>query len=131
MTEQNHQNASSRDQSKANSHRVRIGLISILIVLSCYYLWVLYLAATPNVTIGYQTYYIDKNTLFWGKDNNNLLLPESGIIEPGDQSPFISREGWNYDLHTEQDRKRMKVGNCFILVVCILISIRFLLKRFT
>ncbi|NOI23224.1 hypothetical protein [Vibrio mediterranei] len=106
MTEKNLENTTSRGNVKGKKCRLRIGLIAILIALSGYYLWVLYLAATPNVTVGYQTYYIDKATLFWGKDNNNLVLPLSGIIEPGEQSPFISREGWNYDLHTELERNK-------------------------
>lgn len=63
--------------------------------LSLYYIWVLYLATQPQVSLGYQTYYIDKKTRFWGKDNGQLLLGESGVINVAKSSPYLSREGWN------------------------------------
>lgn len=69
--------------------------IAVLVMLSCYYLWVLYLAATPKVTPAYKTYYINTDTLYWGKDNHELAIDKQQVIDVTTKTPFISREGWD------------------------------------
>lgn len=69
-------------------------VLALFVVLSLYYLWVLYLAAHPNVSTAYQTYYIEKKTRYWGKENMDLLWPEKGTINVAEPSPFLSRRGW-------------------------------------
>lgn len=69
-------------------------VILLLACLSSYYLWVLFLAAHPNVSTAYRTYYIEKKTLYWAKGNLDLLWPASGIVRAQDKSPYLSRQGW-------------------------------------
>ncbi|WP_338164129.1 hypothetical protein [Vibrio sp. 10N] len=69
-------------------------VFTLLILLSFYYLWVLYLAAHPNVSTAYRTYYIEKKTRYWGRENTELIWPESGVVEVKQTSPFLSRQGW-------------------------------------
>ncbi|MGF1750398.1 MULTISPECIES: hypothetical protein [Vibrio] len=66
----------------------------MLVTLSSFYLWTLYLAAHPNVTVAYQVYYIDKKTHYWAKANTELLWPSSGVVTASDNSPYFSRAGW-------------------------------------
>lgn len=72
----------------------RLAIFVLLALLSMYYLWVLYLAAHPQVNTAYRTYYIDKQTLYWAKDNTHVYWPDSGVIDTSENQPYLSRQGW-------------------------------------
>ncbi|GAL22275.1 hypothetical protein JCM19235_2970 [Vibrio maritimus] len=72
----------------------RLAIFVLLALLSMYYLWVLYLAAHPQVNTAYRTYYIDKQTLYWAKDNTHVFWPDSGVIDTSENQPYLSRQGW-------------------------------------
>ncbi|MBD1558347.1 hypothetical protein HC752_15520 [Vibrio sp. S9_S30] len=71
-----------------------IAFFVLFTVLSLYYLWVLYLIATPQVSLSYKTYYMDKKTRYWGHDDETFEIPESGVVDLSQKSPLISRSGW-------------------------------------
>lgn len=72
----------------------RLAIFVLLALLSMYYLWVLYLAAHPQVNTAYRTYYIDKQTRYWAKDNAHVFWPDSGVIDTSENQPYLSRQGW-------------------------------------
>ncbi|PSV27284.1 riboflavin synthase subunit alpha [Photobacterium sp. GB-56] len=76
---------------------LRITLITLITILSCYYLWVLYKAVTPNVSIAYKAYYIKTQTLFWQPKEPNLALKIPSSLELSTKVPYLSRAGWNED----------------------------------
>ncbi|BDU36921.1 hypothetical protein [Vibrio nigripulchritudo] len=80
--------------SHASNSKLRIFLIFLFFILSGYYLWVLYLIATPQVSLSYQTYYMDTRTLYWGRDKETFAIPESGMVNITEKSPLLTREGW-------------------------------------
>ncbi|MDP2570582.1 hypothetical protein Q8W40_00200 [Vibrio penaeicida] len=84
----------------------RVFLFILFSVLSCYYLWVLYLIATPQVSLSYKTYYIDKKTRYWGRDSETFKIPSSGVVDLSQKSPLISREGWT--KKTQQGFRTLK-----------------------
>ncbi len=86
--------------------RTRVFLLILFNVLSCYYLWVLYLIATPQVSLSYKTYYIDKKTRYWGRDSETFKIPPSGVVDLTQKSPLISREGWT--KKTQQGFRTLK-----------------------
>lgn len=90
----------------------RLAIFVFLALLSMYYLWVLYLAAHPQVNTAYRTYYIDKQTLYWAKDNTQLFWPDSGVIDTSENQPFFGRKGWavKSDSH---GRELVHNGNVF------------------
>ncbi|MCW8348120.1 hypothetical protein MD535_19195 [Vibrio sp. ZSDZ65] len=82
------------DNITLNKRFFRPLTFALLLSLSSFYLWTLYLAAHPNVTVAYQTYYIDKKTLYWAKANSTMLWPRSGVVAASEKSPYLSRAGW-------------------------------------
>lgn len=77
------------------SKTLRFTLIALILVLSCYYLWVLYKAVTPNVSTAYKAYYIKTQTLFWQSNKPNLSLDIPSSLDVTKNSPYLSRKGWN------------------------------------
>lgn len=73
---------------------IRFVLMTLIVLLSGYYLWVLYKAVTPNVSHAYQAYYIDHKTLFWQLNNPELSLTLPTKIDVSQRSAYLSREGW-------------------------------------
>ncbi|CAH0525617.1 hypothetical protein [Vibrio hippocampi] len=88
-------------------------VLTLLILLSGYYLWVLYLAATPKVSPAYQTYYINTDTLYWAKENHQLAIGSQEIIDVTQKTPFISREGWDKVAEDNQRGLEDKAGLFF------------------
>ncbi|KJF82456.1 riboflavin synthase subunit alpha [Photobacterium angustum] len=80
-----------------SSTTLRITLLTLITILSCYYLWVLYKAVTPNVSIAYKAYYIKTQTLFWQPKEPDLALNIPSSLELSTKVPYLSREGWNKD----------------------------------
>ena len=74
---------------------LRFTLIALILILSCYYLWVLYKAVTPNVSSAYKAYYIKTQTLFWQPNKPNLSLNIPSSLDVTKKSPYLSRKGWD------------------------------------
>ncbi|MCG3862948.1 MULTISPECIES: riboflavin synthase subunit alpha [unclassified Photobacterium] len=74
---------------------LRITLITLIAILSCYYLWVLYKAVTPNVSIAYKAYYIKTQTLFWQPKEPDLALSIPSSLDLTTKVPYLSRKGWS------------------------------------
>ena len=74
---------------------LRFTLIALILILSCYYLWVLYKAVTPNVSTAYKAYYIKTQTLFWQLNKPNLSLNIPSSLDVTKKSPYLSRKGWD------------------------------------
>jgi hypothetical protein len=87
-------------------------VILLLAVLSSYYLWVLYLAAHPQVSTAYRIYYIEKQTLYWAKENSRLDWPDTGFINTSNSSPYLSRQGWASKA-SEDGRELVHQGSVF------------------
>lgn len=86
-----------KTQKSHSSTSLRITLITLITILSCYYLWVLYKAVTPNVSIAYKAYYIKTQTLFWQPKEPDLALNIPSSLELSTKVPYLSRKGWNKD----------------------------------
>ena len=78
----------------SSSKTLRIMLIALIAILSCYYLWVLYKAVTPNVSIAYKAYYIKNQTLFWQPKQSKLALTIPSSLDMATKMPYLSRAGW-------------------------------------
>ncbi|WP_318453181.1 riboflavin synthase subunit alpha [Photobacterium leiognathi] len=86
------------DSNQASSSKtLRITLIALIAILSCYYLWVLYKAVTPNVSIAYKAYYIKNQTLFWQPKQPTLALTIPSSLDMATKVPYLSRAGWEED----------------------------------
>ncbi|WP_104398931.1 hypothetical protein [Vibrio penaeicida] len=97
---------SDRVSADKGQSRIHISLFILFSVLSLYYLWVLYLIATPQVSLSYKTYYIDKKTRYWGRDSETFKIPSSGVVDLSQKSPLISRSGWT--KKTQQGFRTLK-----------------------
>ena len=88
------------DSNQASSSKtLRITLIALIAILSCYYLWVLYKAVTPNVSIAYKAYYIKNQTLFWQPKQPKLTLSIPSSLDVATRVPYLSRAGWAEDAN--------------------------------
>ncbi|HIF9057307.1 TPA: riboflavin synthase subunit alpha [Photobacterium damselae] len=85
-------------KASSDNNSIRLILLTLIAVLSCYYLWVLYKAATPNVSIAYKTYYIKQQNLYWDIDNPDLSLSIPKRLKVEQNLPFLSRQGWSKDV---------------------------------
>ena len=61
----------------------KFGFLAAILALSGFYLYTLYLAAHPNVSLAYKLYYLEGKTRFW-EHNSSMTKP----------SRFLSSEGW-------------------------------------
>ncbi|MCL9775833.1 hypothetical protein [Vibrio methylphosphonaticus] len=96
----------------SNARFSRPLMFVLLICLSSFYIWTLYLAAHPNVSLAYQTYYIDKKTQYWAKTNTDMLFPKAGVIVTSDKTPYLSRTGWAKEA-TKEGRVMLHSGGLF------------------
>lgn len=94
---------------------LRILLIGLLVVLSGYYIWVLYKAITPNVSLAYKTYYIKNQTLYWQPKQPNLALALPTTLETTSNIPNLSRAGWNIDANNNMRELTQQGGLYFTL----------------
>ncbi|WP_297479747.1 riboflavin synthase subunit alpha [uncultured Photobacterium sp.] len=94
---------------------LRILLIGLLMVLSGYYIWVLYKAITPNVSIAYKAYYIKNQTLYWQPKQPNLALTLPTTLEITNNIPNLSRAGWNIETNNNMRELTQQGGLYFTL----------------
>lgn len=75
---------------------VKIKLIILgIVLLSLFYLVVLYLSLKPHVSIAYSEYYIHNNTMFYSRKVPNLFLPMGKSLTAETLMPYFSRDGWS------------------------------------
>ncbi|WP_159084503.1 hypothetical protein [Dongshaea marina] len=83
----------------ANSGR-KLWLIAAVVLLSVFYLYTLYLATQPKVSLSYRLYYLEGKTLFWQGDSKMIYRPGQ-IMNFVTPSPFLSRKGWSDEISTD------------------------------
>lgn len=93
----------------------RVLLIALLVVLSGYYIWVLYKAITPNVSIAYKAYYIKNQTLYWQPKQPNLALKLPSKLKTTNNVPNLSRAGWSFDTSNNMRELAQQGGLYFTL----------------
>lgn len=71
----------------------KFGFLTAILALSGFYLYTLYLAAHPNVSLAYKLYYLEGKTRFWEHNSSMTYQPgnELNLTKP---SRFLSSEGW-------------------------------------
>ncbi|WP_163921690.1 riboflavin synthase subunit alpha [Photobacterium sp. Alg240-V54] len=94
---------------------LRVLLISLLVVLSGYYVWVLYKAITPNVSLAYKAYYIKNQTLYWQPKQPNLALTLPITLKTTNKVPNLSRAGWSFDTSNNMRQLSQQGGLYFTL----------------
>ncbi|WP_256382898.1 riboflavin synthase subunit alpha [Photobacterium toruni] len=102
-------------QQQHKQSTLRIALISLLVVLSGYYIWVLYKAVTPNVSLAYKAYYIKNKTLYWQPTQPNLELTIPSTLNVTDNIPNLSRMGWHFDTNNKTRELAQQGGFYFTL----------------
>ncbi|MEC6795570.1 riboflavin synthase subunit alpha [Photobacterium sp. S4TG1] len=95
---------------------LRILLIGLLVVLSGYYIWVLYKAITPNVSLAYKTYYIKNQTLYWQPKQPNLALMLPTTLKTTTNIANLSRAGWSIDVSNNMRQLNQQGGLYFTLL---------------
>lgn len=87
---------------------VKVKLILLgIVLLSLFYLAILYLSLKPNVSIAYSEYYIHDRTLFYDKKVPDMLLPVGKSLTVKTLMPYFSRDGWS--------KKSIKAENALLL----------------
>lgn len=94
---------------------LRVLLLSLLVVLSGYYIWVLYKAITPNVSLAYKAYYIKNQTLYWQPKQPNLALILPCKLNTTNNVPNLSRAGWSFDTSNNMRELTQQGGLYFTL----------------
>ncbi|CEO39536.1 hypothetical protein [Photobacterium kishitanii] len=102
-------------QQKQKQPVLRVLLIALLVVLSGYYIWVLYKAITPNVSLAYKAYYIKNQTLYWQPKQPNLTLKLPIKLKVTDNVPNLSRAGWSFDTSNNMRELTQQGGLYFTL----------------
>ena len=71
----------------------KFGFLTAIMALSGFYLYTLYLAAHPNVSLAYKLYYLEGKTRFWEHNSSMTYQPgnELNLTRP---SRFLSSAGW-------------------------------------
>ena len=78
------------------SRSVKLIFIITFLALSGFYLYVLYLAKHPNVSMAYRMYYIEQKTRIWDRNQSLAYIPGTEMVlnKYRDRSPYLSRAGW-------------------------------------
>ncbi|ENY73426.1 hypothetical protein G114_02714 [Aeromonas diversa CDC 2478-85] len=71
----------------------KAGFASAILALSGFYLYTLYLAAHPQVSLSYRLYYMEGKTRFW-EHNSDMVYHAGNELNLSQPSRFLSREGW-------------------------------------
>ncbi|MGL4250497.1 MAG: hypothetical protein ACRCR1_07590 [Aeromonas sp.] len=71
----------------------KFGFLTAIMALSCFYLYTLYLAAHPNVSLAYRLYYMEGKTRFW-EHNSSMTYQLGNELNLTKPSRFLSSEGW-------------------------------------
>ena len=77
------------------SRLLKAFIILTVLVLSAYYLVVLYLAAHPNVSYAYRLYYLEMKTRFWNRNQTLAYIPGTRIDLTPERPRILSRQGWS------------------------------------
>lgn len=107
--------AEKRFHQQQKQSALRILLISVLMLLSGYYLWVLYKAITPNVSLAYKAYYIKNQTLYWQPKQPNLALTLPTTLDVTQNLPNLSRAGWSHDIDNNA-RELNQLGGLYFTI---------------
>lgn len=79
------------------SRSLKFLFIIAFLGLSAFYLYVLYLAKHPSVSMAYRMYYLEQKTRIW--DRNQTLGYIPGVVmdltKYRQRCPYLSREGWD------------------------------------
>ncbi|MFM4701900.1 hypothetical protein [Aeromonas bivalvium] len=71
----------------------KFGFITAILALSGFYLYTLYLAAHPDVSLAYRLYYLEGKTRFW-EHNSSMTYRVGNELNLTKPSRFLSSEGW-------------------------------------
>lgn len=77
------------------SRMMKLAMVALVLLLSGYYLTVLYLAAHPKVSLAYRYYYLDLKTRFWSRYQTLAYVPGTPLDLVVDRAPYLTREGWD------------------------------------
>ena len=70
-------------------------IILTVLILSAYYLVVIYLAAHPNVSYAYRLYYLEMKTRFWNRNQTLAYIPGTRFDFTKERPWILSRQGWS------------------------------------
>ncbi|TXH61731.1 MAG: hypothetical protein E6Q86_07925 [Tolumonas sp.] len=76
---------------------VKFLFILTFLALSAFYLYVLYLAKHPDVSMAYRMYYLEKKTRIWDRNQSLAYIPGvlMDLTNERERCPYLSREGWD------------------------------------
>lgn len=86
--------------------KIKLMIVSV-VILSLFYLTVLYLSLKPNVSVAYSEYYIHNRTMFYSQNTPELLFPMDRLLTVTELTPYFSRGGWS--------KKSIKSGNALLI----------------
>jgi len=92
----------------------KFGFLTAIMALSGFYLYTLYLAAHPNVSLAYKLYYLEGKTRFWEHNSSMTYQPgnELNLTRP---SRFLSSAGWATKPSTKGTELSGQGGLYFVL----------------
>lgn len=75
---------------------VKFIFILTFLGLSAFYLYVLYLAKHPDVSMAYRMYYLEKKIRIWDRNQSLAYIPGTlmNLTNERERCPYLSREGW-------------------------------------
>lgn len=79
------------------SRSLKFLFILTFLGLSAFYLYVLYLAKHPNVSMAYRMYYLEQKTRIWNRNQSLAYIPGTlmDLTTYRQRCPYLSREGWD------------------------------------
>lgn len=92
----------------------KAGFASVIVALSGFYLYTLYLAVHPQVSLSYRLYYMEGKTRFW-EHNSDMVYHAGNQLNLTQPSRFLSREGWASKPGKEGTRFEGEGGLYFVL----------------
>ncbi|PJG59500.1 hypothetical protein [Aeromonas cavernicola] len=92
----------------------KLGFLTAILALSGFYLYTLYLAAHPNVSLAYKLYYLEGKTRFW-EHNSSMTYQSGNELNLTKPSRFLSSEGWAKKPSAEGTELSGKGGVYFVL----------------
>ncbi|WP_298775667.1 hypothetical protein [uncultured Shewanella sp.] len=82
-----------------------------VVLLSLFYLTVLYFALNPNVSVAYSEYYIHNSTMFYNQKVPDMLLPLGKSLSVKMLMPYFSREGWSKQSIKDENALLLNKGS--------------------
>jgi hypothetical protein len=76
---------------------VKFIFILTFLALSAFYLYVLYLAKHPDVSMAYRMYYLEKKTRIWNRNQTLAYIPGTlmDLTNERERCSYLSRDGWD------------------------------------